>query len=56
MPQPGQGNPVSILKGHKDCSPSIVCPENLKTKKGIASMIMILTIPKILFALKLLIV
>ena len=56
IPQPGQGNPVSILKGQKDCSlsklPELVCC----TKKGTISVTSTPIIPKILFFIKGLIV
>jgi hypothetical protein len=56
IPQPGQGNPVSILKGQKDCSlskfPELVCC----IKKGTISVTSTPIIPKILFLMKDLIV
>ena len=56
IPQPGQGNPVSILNGQKDCSlskfPELFCC----IKKGTISVTSTPIIPKILFFIKGLIV
>lgn len=47
MPQPGQGNPVSILNGQSDCECSI-CASTLPIKKGIANTNMAKAIPNML--------